>query len=67
VGRGAASIPAGTSWDLEGSQIAAPIKRTGKPVRVDDFGAGSGSIRAGVRKTGIRGGAGAPIIVDGEL
>jgi signal transduction histidine kinase len=57
----------GTSWRLEGSQIAAPIKRTGRPVRVDDFGEGSGPIRAGVRKTGIRGGAGAPIVVDGQL
>src|ERR1044072_3761490 len=57
----------GTKWDLEGSQIAAPIKRTGNPVRIVDFGAGRGPIRQGVRKTGIRGGAGAPIIVDGEL
>src|ERR1044072_2066041 len=57
----------GTKWNLEGSQIAAPIKRTGKPVRIVDFGAGGGPIRQGVAKTGIRGGAGAPIIVDGEL
>jgi signal transduction histidine kinase len=57
----------GTKWGLEGSQIAGPIKRTGRPVRVDDFGEGSGPIRRGVRKTGIRGGAGAPIVVDGEL
>jgi signal transduction histidine kinase len=57
----------GTTWALEGSQIAAPIKRTGKPVRVDDFGHGHGPILGGVRKTGIRGGAGAPIVVNGEL
>ena len=57
----------GTSWDLEGSQIAATIKRSGMPVRIDDFGRGSGPIQASVRKTGIRGGAGAPIVVDGSL
>ena len=57
----------GTNWGLQGSQIAAPIRRTGRPVRIDDFGKGSGPIRDGVRTTGIRGGAGAPIIVDGEL
>jgi GAF domain-containing protein len=57
----------GSKWSLEGSQIAAKIKRTGKVVRIDDFGAGSGQIQAGVRKTGIRGGAGAPIFVAGEL
>jgi signal transduction histidine kinase len=57
----------GTKWSLEGSQIAGPIKRSGRPVRIDDFGQGSGPIQQGVGKTGIRGGAGAPIIVDGEL
>jgi signal transduction histidine kinase len=57
----------GTRWGLEGSQIAAPIKRTGRPVRVDAFREGSGPITAGVRRTGIRGGAGAPIVVDGKL
>ena len=57
----------GTSWSLEGSQIAAVIKRTGRPVRVDRFAEGGGHIQAGVRKTGIRGGAGAPIVVDGAL
>ena len=57
----------GTVWDLAGSQIAARIRRTGRRVRVDDFGAATGPIAAGVRATGIRGGAGAPIVVDGEL
>ena len=57
----------GTKWSLDGSQIAAAIKRTGEVVRIDDFGAGAGQIQAGVRKTGIRGGAGAPIVVAGEL
>jgi signal transduction histidine kinase len=57
----------GTKWSLEGSQIAGPIKRSGKPVRIDDFGEASGPIGLGVRKTGILGGAGAPIVVDGQL
>jgi signal transduction histidine kinase len=57
----------GTKWSLEGSQIAGPIKRSGRPVRIDDFGDGAGPIRHGVRETGIRGGVGAPIVVDGEL
>jgi signal transduction histidine kinase len=57
----------GTKWSLEGSQIAAPIKRTGKPVRIDDFSGGSGHIQEGVRETRIRGGAGAPILVDGRV
>jgi len=57
----------GTRWSLEGSQIAAAIRLTGRPVRVDDFGNGTGPIQAAVRELGLRSGAGAPIIVDGEL
>jgi GAF domain-containing protein len=58
---------AGTNWSLEGSRIAAVIKRTGAAVRVDSFAGGAGPIQDGVRQTGIRGGAGAPIVVDGEI
>jgi signal transduction histidine kinase len=57
----------GTNWSLEGSQIAGPMKRTKAPVRVDTFSGGTGQIQEGVRETGIRGGAGAPIVVEGEL
>jgi signal transduction histidine kinase len=57
----------GSRWSLEGSQIAAVIKRTGAAVRVDQFQSGPGQIQAGVRQTGICGGAGAPIVVDGEI
>ncbi len=57
----------GTKWGLEGSQIAGAIKRTRAVVRIDDWGRGRGPIQSGVRETGIRGGAGAPIIVGGEL
>jgi signal transduction histidine kinase len=57
----------GTKWSLEGSQIAATVKRTGRSVRVDDFGAGTGPLQEGVRKTRIHGGAGAPIVVGGKV
>jgi signal transduction histidine kinase len=66
-GRAPHPFQAGTRWSLEGSQIAAVIKQTGTAVRVDDFRNGPGQIQAGVRKTGIRGGAGAPIVVDGKI
>jgi signal transduction histidine kinase len=57
----------GTNWSLEGSKIAGVIKATREPVRVDDWGTYSGQLAGGVRETGIRGGAGAPIVVDGKL
>jgi signal transduction histidine kinase len=58
---------AGTKWSLKGSQIAAVIKRTGAAVRIDEFHGGTGQIQEGVQQTGIRGGAGAPIVVDGHI
>ncbi len=57
----------GTNWSLEGSKIAGVIQATREPVRVDDWGSFSGQLAGGVRETGIRGGAGAPIVVDGKL
>jgi PAS domain S-box-containing protein len=58
---------AGTRWPLDGPAISAQIARTGQPARIDDFGDIGGTIAAAVRETGIRSGAGAPIIVDGEI
>jgi PAS domain S-box-containing protein len=45
---------AGTRWPLDGLAVAARVKETGRPARA-------------VRATGIRSGAGAPIVVDGDL
>jgi hypothetical protein len=53
--------------ELEGSQIAAAVRPTGRRVRVDDFGEGGGPIQAAVRELGMRSSAGAWIVVDGEL
>ena len=57
----------GTRWPLDGPTLSARISRTGQPARIDDFGAIGGTIAAAVRATGIRSGAGVPIIVDGEV
>jgi GAF domain-containing protein len=66
-GTGPHGFQPGTRWSLEGSQIAAAIRSTGRPVRVDDFGEGTGALQAAVRELGMRSGAGAPIVVDSEL
>ena len=57
----------GTRWPLDGPTISARIAKTGQPTRIDDFKDIGGTIAAAVRATGIRSGAGAPIIVDGEV
>jgi PAS domain S-box-containing protein len=58
---------AGTRWPLDGPTISARVLQTGRPARIDDFAGVRGTIADAVRQTGIRSGAGAPIIVDGTV
>ncbi|HEY6887088.1 MAG TPA: PAS domain S-box protein, partial [Solirubrobacter sp.] len=57
---------AGTRWVLEGPTVSMLVKESGRPVRLDDYADISGAIAAAARGAGIRCGAGAPIVVDGE-
>jgi PAS domain S-box-containing protein len=57
----------GTRWPLDGPTISAKVLQTGRPARIDDFAGVRGTIADAVRETGIRSGAGAPIIVDGSI
>jgi PAS domain S-box-containing protein len=57
----------GTRWPLDGPTISAQVLKTGRPARIDDFADIPGTIADAVRETGIRSGAGAPIIVDGAV
>jgi PAS domain S-box-containing protein len=57
----------GTRWPLDGPTISAQVLQTGRPARIDDFADIPGTIADAVRETGIRSGAGAPIIVDGAV
>jgi PAS domain S-box-containing protein len=57
----------GDGWPLDGPASAALVKRTGRPARVDDFAGVPGAIAAAARQAGIRSGAGAPIVVDGDV
>jgi hypothetical protein len=52
LGALARTLPAGEAMELEGSQIAAAVRSTGRRVRVDDFGEGGGPIQAAVRELG---------------
>jgi PAS domain S-box-containing protein len=57
----------GTRWPLDGPTISKSVLETGRPARIDDFADVPGTIADAVRETGIRAGAGAPIIVDGQI
>ena len=43
------------------------LPEIGRPVRIDDFGEIAGTIPEAIRASGMRSGAGAAIVVDGEL
>jgi PAS domain S-box-containing protein len=58
---------AGTSWTVEERTAAALLPEIGCPTRIEDFGDIGGLVPTAIRHTGIRSGAGAGIVVDGEL
>jgi PAS domain S-box-containing protein len=61
------SWQAGTRWPLDGPGLAVQMLKTGRPGRIDDYAELPGTIAAASRKTHLRGSAGAPIIVDGDM
>jgi PAS domain S-box-containing protein len=61
------SWQAGTRWPLDGPGLAVQMLKTGRPARIDDYSELPGTIAAAGRDSRLRGAAGAPIIVDGEM
>ncbi len=64
---GAKKMPVGKRFTLEGDNVAAMVLRTGRPARMDSHDNAAGSAAAQIRELDLRGGVGAPIIVDGRL
>jgi signal transduction histidine kinase len=64
---GAKKMPVGKRFTLEGDNIAAMVLHTGRPARMDSHDNAAGSAAAQIRELDLRGGVGAPIIVDGRL
>lgn len=60
-------MPVGSRWPLHGDNIAAMVADSGRPVRMDSHDGAIGDAAAMIRRLGLRGGVGAPIIVDGRL
>jgi PAS domain S-box-containing protein len=57
----------GSCWPLDGPGLAVQMLKTGRPARIDDYTELPGSIASASRQTQLRGSAGAPIIVDGDM
>ncbi len=58
---------AGTTWSVEDHVIAALLPDIGRPARIEDFGEIDGMIPDAIAATGIRSGAGAAIVVEGDV
>jgi signal transduction histidine kinase len=65
--RDAGRLAVGTRFTLEGVSIAAFVRQSGRPVRVDSFAEASGPIAEEARALGIRSSVGCPIVVGGRL
>jgi PAS domain S-box-containing protein len=66
AGWGASPFAVGTHWSLDDPSVMASVMKSGRPARIDDYGAVPGAHAARVREGGIRSGIGAPIVVDGR-
>ncbi len=60
-------LSVGTRFALEGVSIAAMVRESGRPVRVDSFDGAPGPIAEEARNVGIRASVGCPIVVSGNL
>jgi signal transduction histidine kinase len=57
----------GTSWPLDGPTVSERVLRTGRPVRIGTYENVPGRIAGAAQEAGKSWGAGAPIIVDGQV
>ncbi|WP_234880180.1 sensor histidine kinase [Mycolicibacterium litorale] len=65
--RGNPMMLQGEHLSLEGDNVAALIRREGRPARIDCLDDAAGSTAERVRRLGLRSAVGAPIIVDGRV
>jgi signal transduction histidine kinase len=57
----------GTRWSVEGTNVVAHVRDSGRPARIDDHSGLTGMIAELVRNAGIRSTVGIPIVVAGRL
>jgi signal transduction histidine kinase len=63
---GETHLAVGTPFALEGASIAAQVRESGRPTRVDSFVGASGPIAREAQAVGIRSSVGCPIVVGGR-
>jgi GAF domain-containing protein len=58
-------FPVGSRWAMDGPSVMAKVLETGRPARIDDFSALSGTVAEVARGAGFVSAIGAPIVVGG--
>jgi signal transduction histidine kinase len=56
----------GSRWKLDGDSVSASVYRTGRPVRLDSYERGSGSMAAAARGAGVHSSVAGPIVINGR-
>src|SRR3984957_11586341 len=59
--------PVGTRTPIDGNTLAAMVKRTGGPARMDSYEESTGQLAAHIHAMGLRAAVGVPVIVDGGV
>jgi GAF domain-containing protein len=62
-----ANWPVGTRTPIDGNTLAAMVKRTGGPARMDSYEERTGQLAARIHAMGLRAAVGVPVIVDGGV
>jgi len=60
-------FPVGSRWSLDGTNVVAQVRESGRAARIDDYSGLEGAIAQAVRRVGIRSTVGIPIVVAGGL
>jgi signal transduction histidine kinase len=66
-GRPGKRFPLGSRWPLGGNNLATIVFETGRPVRIDGYGATSGPVNVIARELDLHSAVGTPIFVEGRL
>jgi PAS domain S-box-containing protein len=62
-----AAFPVGTRMALDGDGVSATVLRDGRPHRIDDYSAATGSIAERGHEHGMRSAVGCPVVVRGRI
>ena len=62
-----ANWPVGTRTPIDGNTLAAMVKRTGGPARMDSYEESTGQLATHIHAMGLRAAVGVPVIVDGGV